>query len=495
MSGEALTAAGVGSIGCAAAAGAAGSLVEQGFACAENGGSDCSAGAFAESAVTSAVAGAVGGALGKIGGSLLAKAAPKAMKVVGGLFGKAATEAEETATTDATEAAASQAESEGAGTRAQSHSDEPGTAGEEGGPGCRTHSFTGATRVLMADGSTKAIGRIKVGDTIANSVPGARGLEAHKVTAVIVTRTDHDYVDLTIRQTGKNTARHGLKAGAKSLAGKIAKKAARKAAFGLAASAAVLGTLHAGHGHDATDRPATATVAAAGTIAHDERTAPATQDAHLTTTYHHPFYDQTRSAFVDAQDLHPGDTLQTPTGTTQVTSVRLYHANTTTYDLTIGTLHTYYVEAGDTPILVHNCNTESVAADLDKMAYNGKTVGQAVRVNPDGSVTKLGQPLISGRSPLAEEVNSALKEAGVRMPSNGRFPAAEHPDTQFAYLLGKSKSGVTSADIVINKVGGACEGDYSCSVAIPKLLPKGSTLRIHSPLKGGGMDVQEFVGE
>ena len=90
--------------------------------------------------------------------------------------------------------------------------------------------FTGATRVLMADGSTKAIDRIKVGDTIANSVPGARGLEAHKVTAVIVTRTDHDYVDLTIRQTGKNTARHGLKAGAKSLAGKIAKKAARKGA-------------------------------------------------------------------------------------------------------------------------------------------------------------------------------------------------------------------------------------------------------------------------
>ncbi|WP_405525514.1 LamG domain-containing protein [Streptomyces canus] len=75
---------GVGTVGCAALAGAAGSLVEQGFKCAENGGGDCSAGAFATSAVTGAVAGAVGGKLGEIGGKLLAKAAPKAMSVVGG---------------------------------------------------------------------------------------------------------------------------------------------------------------------------------------------------------------------------------------------------------------------------------------------------------------------------------------------------------------------------------------------------------------------------
>ncbi len=88
------------------------------------------------------------------------------------------------------------------------------------------------------------------------------------------------------------------------------------------------------------------------------------QNARLTTTFHHPFYDETQSAFVDAKDLHTGDVLQTPTGTTKVTGVRLYHANTTTYDLTIGTLHTYYVEAGDTPVLVHNCQVEYGSTDL-----------------------------------------------------------------------------------------------------------------------------------
>ncbi|MFF6803400.1 polymorphic toxin-type HINT domain-containing protein [Streptomyces sp. NPDC012616] len=120
----------------------------------------------------------------------------------------------------------------------------------------------------------------------------------------------------------------------------LGKKVARKAAFGLAASAAVLGALSAGHGHAEGQAPATQPVAAVSTTS-----TAAAQDAHLQTTFHHPFYDETQSAFVDAKDLNAGDVLQTPTGKTEVMSVRLYHANTTTYDLTVGTLHTYYAEA------------------------------------------------------------------------------------------------------------------------------------------------------
>ncbi|MFF8592679.1 LamG-like jellyroll fold domain-containing protein [Streptomyces sp. NPDC015220] len=354
---EALTA-GVGSIGCAAAAGAAGSLVEQGFKCAENGGGDCSAGAFAGSAVEGAVAGAVGGALGSLGGKILSKVAPKAMKVVGGLFGKGATEAEETAATDATEAAASRAESEGAGSRSQSHSDEAPSSSQGEGPSCRRpHSFTGSTRVLMADGTTKAIDQVKAGDTIANSVPGASGTEAHKVTDVIVTHADHDFVDLTVKSVGGKS----VKATARSMA----KKAARKAAFGLAASAAVLGALSAGHGHGDAQKP----VAAVSQVSSARATTAGARDAHLTTTFHHPFYDKTQSAFVEAKDLEPGDVLQTPTGTTEVAGVRLYHANTTTYDLTVGTLHTYYVAADGVLLLVHNANLPDVCGPVTKNTH------------------------------------------------------------------------------------------------------------------------------
>ncbi|MEW2134978.1 hypothetical protein AB0898_31745, partial [Streptomyces sp. NPDC005435] len=143
---------GVGTVGCAAMAGAAGSLVEQGFKCAENGGGDCSVGAFAGSAVEGAVTGAAGGVLGELGGALLAKAAPKAMEVVGGLFGRATSGAGDSAAADATEAATAKAESEGAGPEEESGGACPIKRSVPGDP----HSFTGATRVLMADGTTRA---------------------------------------------------------------------------------------------------------------------------------------------------------------------------------------------------------------------------------------------------------------------------------------------------------------------------------------------------
>jgi len=361
---------GVGTIGCAALAGAAGSLVEQGFKCAQNGGGDCSAGAFAGSAVEGAVTGALGGALGSLGGKLLAKAAPKAMEVVGGLFGKGASEAGEAGAADATDEAASAAEADGAGSRSQSHSAE-----DEGASCPIPHSFTGSTRVLMADGSTKAIDQVRVGDTIANSVPGVAGTEAHEVTAVIVTHTDHDFVDLTVKATAESAAQQSAKQTVKAGTKSLAKKVAHKAAFGLAASAAVLGALGASHSHGTTEEPATKTVAAVSQASarQSDKTAADTsgaQSAHLTTTFHHPFYDETQSAFVEGKDLKAGDVLQTPTGTAEVTGVRLYHAHTVTYDLTIGTLHTYYVEAGSTPVLVHNI-----------------TPGQAFKCGSGGDVT------------------------------------------------------------------------------------------------------------
>ncbi|MCI3272559.1 hypothetical protein [Streptomyces cylindrosporus] len=69
-------------------------------------------------------------------------------------------------------------------------------------------------------------------EAIANPMLGVVAVEAHKVTAVIVTHTDHEFVDLAIKATADSTAKQSVKAGAKALA----KKVARKAAFGLAAS-------------------------------------------------------------------------------------------------------------------------------------------------------------------------------------------------------------------------------------------------------------------
>ncbi|WP_305730785.1 HNH endonuclease [Streptomyces mirabilis] len=82
--------------------------------------------------------------------------------------------------------------------------------------------------------------------------------------------------------------------------------------------------------------------------------APARQ---LTTTWHHPFWDITHHRWTNAHDLTPGTKLRTTDSTTvTVAEVHNFHQHQTTYDLTVGTLHTYYVLAGVTPVLVHNCN-------------------------------------------------------------------------------------------------------------------------------------------
>ena len=226
--------------------------------------------------------------------------------LIGGLFGGLAP--------GKTSAATAEADASGA---AREPAGEPAAGKEEESPGCKTHSFVGSTGVLMADGSSKPISQVKVGDQVSDSVPGDATLQSHTVQKVIVTQTDRDFVDLSI----------------KKLATRLG-----KAAAGLAvAAAAVLGSA----------APASASAATADTST-------------LTTTFHHPFYDITQSAFVDAVDLHSGDQLQTADGgTAEITVVQPFHQTEVTYDLTIAGLHTYFVLAGTTPVLVHNCGTIS----------------------------------------------------------------------------------------------------------------------------------------
>ncbi|MBS2966505.1 hypothetical protein KGA66_25925 [Actinocrinis puniceicyclus] len=147
------------------------------------------------------------------------------------------------------------------------------------------NSFVGNTPVAMANGTSKPIDRVKVGDKIANSLPGAdpgTKDQAHTVTAIHITHTDRDYTDVTI---------------------------------------------DTGHG------PAT-----------------------ITGTAHHPYWDETTHAWTDADQLHPGDRLQTTNaGTVIILALHSYTTTAVTYNLTVDSVHTYYVEAGSTPVLVHNC--------------------------------------------------------------------------------------------------------------------------------------------
>ncbi|MGW1817946.1 polymorphic toxin-type HINT domain-containing protein [Streptomyces sp. NPDC002125] len=77
----------------------------------------------------------------------------------------------------------------------------------------------------------------------------------------------------------------------------------------------------------------------------------------LTATDTHPFWSVDRRGWVDAGEIRPGAELRTPAGTAlTVAAVSRYTQRQTTYDLTVVGIHTYYVFAGDTPVLVHNNN-------------------------------------------------------------------------------------------------------------------------------------------
>jgi hypothetical protein len=72
-------------------------------------------------------------------------------------------------------------------------------------------------------------------------------------------------------------------------------------------------------------------------------------------TEHHLFWDQGHHAWVRADELTKLSHLRTPTGAdlTVITAVS-YPGNPTVHDLTVEDIHTFYVEAGTTPVLVHN---------------------------------------------------------------------------------------------------------------------------------------------
>ncbi|MEY2233052.1 polymorphic toxin-type HINT domain-containing protein, partial [Streptomyces sp. BF23-30] len=77
----------------------------------------------------------------------------------------------------------------------------------------------------------------------------------------------------------------------------------------------------------------------------------------LTATDHHPFWAETRKQWTDAADLNTGDTLRTPDGTTvEIEKVTRWKDLQPAYNLTVNDLHTYYVLAGTTPVLVHNAS-------------------------------------------------------------------------------------------------------------------------------------------
>jgi len=170
-----------------------------------------------------------------------------------------------------------------------------GAIGRSGIAGAGCKCFLAGTDVLMADGKTKDIEDVELGDKVLATDPKTGETGPREVTRLIRTEGDKYFNELSI----------------------------------------------------------------------------ATSDGieHLTATHEHPFWSPSEGDWVSAGELKSGMTLRTDDGSTViVTENRGFTKQTRTYNLTIDDLHTYYVLAGDTPVLVHNSNC-GVTIDNGKWDY------------------------------------------------------------------------------------------------------------------------------
>ncbi|MFE0553660.1 RHS repeat-associated core domain-containing protein [Streptomyces pilosus] len=161
------------------------------------------------------------------------------------------------------------------------------------------HSFLPGTKVLLANGKTKQIEQVELGDKVVTTDTKTGEKTAREVAGTIVTEDDKHFSDLTVKTaSGKSQA--------------------------------------------------------------------------LVATTTHPFWVKSEQAWIKAGDLKPGMTLHTPSGdTVEVEANRHFEKRQRTHDLTVTGIHAYYVLAGTTPLLVHNCDVALGWQDngkLDKWA-------------------------------------------------------------------------------------------------------------------------------
>ncbi|MEW2381386.1 toxin C-terminal domain-containing protein [Micromonospora sp. NPDC047707] len=100
--------------------------------------------------------------------------------------------------------------------------------------------------------------------------------------------------------------------------------------------------------------------------------------AELVATAIHPFWVPERDEWVDAADLTVGLSVVTPAGDlVKIERTRRWPGTTRVHNLTVNDIHTYYVLAGDQPVLVHNSNcnpiTRAQSDDIARMLGYTKT--------------------------------------------------------------------------------------------------------------------------
>lgn len=144
---------------------------------------------------------------------------------------------------------------------------------------------------------------------------------------------------------------------------------------------------------------------------------------HLTATSEHPFWSPSQNSWTEAAHLRPGMTLRTVDGSAvMVKGNRSFSEDARTYNLTVDSLHTYYVLAGETPVLVHNSGEclRFIDGDIwdDAFEVSGKSVESMATVRVSGETLHLDGFMVFpkgteglGRAPVGPDALNQMKRA------------------------------------------------------------------------------------
>ncbi|MFD7827729.1 polymorphic toxin-type HINT domain-containing protein [Kitasatospora sp. NPDC059803] len=211
----------------------------------------------------------------------------------------------------------------------------------------------------------------------------------------------------------------------------------------------------------------------------------------VTATDHHPFWVESSHAWTDAADIRVDDVLRTDTGATvQVVSIRHWTGLEPAYNLTVDDLHTYFVLAGETPLLVHNATYEELCAEIFPILRDlgrrdlptDRTRGLA-RIPSGNAMVPWGDKVVSGRSDEFKQISDFLmdpKNGAPSLPPNHTvYPTADHVETKIAWDAAKDKA-VKYIEVVINKEEGVCmiNKTYSCASSAAAILRTDQTMVI-----------------
>ncbi|MGI5398458.1 polymorphic toxin-type HINT domain-containing protein [Streptomyces sp. CA-135486] len=109
----------------------------------------------------------------------------------------------------------------------------------------------------------------------------------------------------------------------------------------------------------------------------------------ITATEGHPFWVPSLGKWLKAGELKPGQWLQTGAGSwVQVAAVRAWTQQATVHNLSVDSAHTYFVAAGATTALVHNCGVGRKAGPVDHVA-----LGRQPRGGGDLTVKKFAKDM------------------------------------------------------------------------------------------------------